>query len=175
MDAKSAGGVLVLVGATQEKLGGSHYQRLFGIDTGYALMPKTDLDRGPATARAVAKLIGYGLVRSAHDVSDGGALCAIAEMLIAGSRKGQPIGANVDFSGVYNDSTVAAFSESPSRYVLEVSPDHLQRVIETLRSLSVFVTRVGTLDASGVLRADELKLSVVVGDLTSAWLGTLDW
>ena len=72
-------------------MGGSHYQRLWGVAAEHARIPRTDLAMGPRTARAIAGLIQAGLVHSAHDVSDGGLLAAIAEMLIAGSTGPRPI------------------------------------------------------------------------------------
>ena len=83
MDAKQAGNNLMLIGATTAKMGGSHYAQGFGCeDPAY---PELNLKIGPATARAVAQCIREGLVRSAHDCSDGGLLVAVAEMLIATS------------------------------------------------------------------------------------------
>src|SRR5690606_34856716 len=91
MDAKRAGSALLLVGEMQAGLGGARFAaidlpaRAAGSQpAGEApLIPRVDLEGGPAAARAVADLIGRGLVLSAHDVSDGGLLCAVAEMLIA--------------------------------------------------------------------------------------------
>eukprot|EP00913_Durusdinium_trenchii_P006405 g6017.t1 len=85
------------------RLGGSHYQRLFGLpadatpddanDFHPYQIPAVDLAQCPQTARAVAQAISSGLVASCHDSSDGGPLVALAEMLIAGSIESAPIGA----------------------------------------------------------------------------------
>src|SRR4030081_678058 len=106
-------------------MGGSHYRQVFEAGSaGGAAVPRTDLALCPTIARTVHEAIGRGLAASAHDCSDGGLLCAVAEMLIAGSTEGTPIGASIDLGAVHADPVVAAFAETPGRYVLEVEQRH---------------------------------------------------
>ncbi|MCW5757672.1 MAG: hypothetical protein KIT54_10590 [Phycisphaeraceae bacterium] len=122
------------------------------------------LENGPKTAAGVARAIGDGLVRSAHDVSDGGVLVALAEMLIAGSTPSAPIGA------VVGGLAVDPFEELPTRYLLEVRVSEVDRV----RALvGVPCSVIATLDDSGVLRVGDGTLDVE--DLARAWRGPLDW
>jgi len=72
--------------------------------------PPVDLERERRNAEFVAKLITSGRVTAVHDISDGGAAVAIAEMALAGG-----IGAGVHTLG---DLTLDAFSEDQGRYVL---------------------------------------------------------
>ncbi len=176
MDAKQAGNVLLMVGRTTSEMGGSHYQQLVGSTEAIdQTIPRTDLHLGPKTAHAVAKLIQSGAVRSAHDVSDGGLLCAVAEMLIAGSTPKAPIGASLDLSQVHSDLTAAAFGESPSRYVLEVAANDVGRVIADLAADGIWCARIGVLDSTGTLSASALDLRSSVEELAQAWLRPLDW
>src|SRR5262249_12963124 len=96
MDAKRPGSVLLVVGPhdapTVDAMGGSHYHRMYSVEVGLGQVPRADLVLGPRTAAAVARLVRDGLVLSAHDVSDGGLLTAVAEMLIGGSTPRRPIG-----------------------------------------------------------------------------------
>lgn len=162
-DAKSPGNTLILVGDPQGKPAGSHAHQL-GFVEGEA-MPIVDLKAGPATARKVHALIKQGLVQSAHDVSDGGIACAIAEMLIAGSSDNEPIG----FSADEELDWAVAFDESPSCYVLEVEDP------EAIRgALGDTPMRVlGSLNDSG--RLQWAQLDATVDELTSAWRSPLDW
>jgi phosphoribosylformylglycinamidine synthase len=156
MDAKRAGNVLLLVGRTTDQMGGSHYQRITGAAVD-AAVPTTDLAAGPRAATAVAGLIRTGLVAAAHDVSDGGLLVAVAEMLIAADGR---IGAELDLSKVHPDPAAAAFSESPSRYVLEVAERDLPATQKALGDIPH--TRLGTLTGSPRLvcrRAASIKRS----------------
>ncbi len=176
MDAKQAGNVLLIVGRTTSEMGGSHYQQIAGSDDAIdRTIPRTDLHLGPKTAHAVAKLIQTGVVRAAHDVSDGGLLCAVAEMLIAGSTPKAPIGAALDLSQVHTDLTAAAFGESPSRYVLEVAANDAAGVIAELAGDGIWSARIGVLDATGTLSASALELRSNVEELAQAWLRPLDW
>ncbi|MEM9064273.1 MAG: AIR synthase-related protein [Planctomycetota bacterium] len=163
MDAKRPGNTLVLVGSETEAMGGSHFARRFGLPMDHdPAIPVTNAAGGAATARRVAEAISSGLVRSAHDVSDGGLLCAVAEMLIAGSSKSEPIGASILSRGI-----PALFGEGASRYVLEVEPGKLAEVLDRTGGRAI-----GELNASGTLDAGA---SVSVDRLTAAWRGTLDW
>jgi phosphoribosylformylglycinamidine synthase len=170
-DAKSAGNVLLLVGRTSDDLGGSLIQRQAALEA--SPVPATDLNEGPAIARAVASLVRQGLVRSAHDCSEGGLLVALAEMLIGGSTPQDPIGARIDLPAAHHDSFVAAFAESPSRYLLEIEPGHDSPTRSELERAGVPFAAIGRLDDSGRLRADDLDLPVE--DLARAWRSPLDW
>jgi phosphoribosylformylglycinamidine synthase len=135
---------------------------MFGSGTGPA--PRVDLEAGPRTARLVADAISKGLVRSAHDVSDGGVMVTIAEMLIAGSRPDRPIG----FQGSAAVNEAMAFCEGPSRYVLEVDDPSMVGRFTTAGCVVL-----GRLTDSG--RLIWTDTDEPVEDLAKAWRGTLDW
>lgn len=175
MDAKSEGNILILAGTTTDAMGGSHIQQIAGAVIANSAIPRTDLAKGPRAAQAVAKLIGAGSIRSAHDVSDGGVLCAVSEMLIGGSTPKKPLGATLNLSKAHSDQTAAAFSESPSRYVLEVSPDRRDSVLRALESSGIQATPIGELTASGKLIWPAGNVNVAVEELASAWRAPLDW
>ena len=162
MDAKRPGNTLLLVGPACESLTGSHHDRLFGSGSGPA--PTVDLQAGPRIARVVADAVRAGLVRSAHDVSDGGVLVAVAEMLIAGSTPEQPIG----FEGSGPLTEGLAFSEGPSRYVLEVEDPALAHRFSTAGCVVL-----GRLTDSGRLRWD--GVDEPVSELSRVWRAPLDW
>ena len=162
-DAKSVGNTLVLVGQLQGKLAGSHAEILsFVSDT---QMPTLDLKTGPRTAQAVHSLIKSGLVRSAHDVSDGGVLVAVAEMLIAGTDNELKIG----FNGTAEIDAAIAFDESPACYVLEVQdPSKLKALLGDIP-----MQELGQITDTGSLNWGAVNASIE--NLTTAWRSTLDW
>ena len=177
-DAKAAGNILLHIGSVPTGIGGSHAQRVLGNIHSETSCPGVDLVAGPKIARAVAKLVASGRIASAHDVSDGGILTAIAEMLIGGSSPlplGKPIGAEVTLRSLHTNPLQAAFSEGASRYVLEATPTNAAAITTELAALGILCTSIGTLNSSGVLTEADTKLSVAVGDLTAVWSGTLDW
>jgi phosphoribosylformylglycinamidine synthase len=168
MDAKRPGNVLIVVGRTTDELGGSHYA-LISSGSDLRPVPRTDLSLGPRVARTVHDLIRAGHIHSAHDVSDGGLLTGIAEMLIAAPA----IGAALDLNKVHADPTAAAFSESPSRFVLEVAPADLPKVSALLKDIPW--TQVARLDDSARLTWHSQSLDLSTDELAAAWLKPLDW
>ena len=121
MDVKKDGNLLFIVGLTRNELGGSHYYKVNGYLGAY--VPKVDLKVAAETAKRIHKAILAGLVASCHDCSEGGLAVAIAEMAFAGG-----LGIEADLRGLAksNDCTrieSQLFSESNSRYIVEVAPD----------------------------------------------------
>lgn len=173
-DAKREGDVLVLIGATHRAMGGSMLQAL-GATIADASMPQVDLKTGPATARLVAALINRGIVSAAHDCSEGGVLAAVAEMLIGAMAPGSPLGAALQLHEIHSDPLVAAFSESPSRYVLTIPSAEVTSVLRDAQAAGVSAIAFGEINRSGVLTDPNQQLSAVVGDLAWQWMNPLDW
>ncbi len=71
--------------------------------------PKVDLKKEQNAGQFVSGLIASGRVSAVHDISDGGAAVALAEMALAGR-----IGANVVTMG---NTKLDAFSEDQGRYI----------------------------------------------------------
>ena len=83
MDLKEPGNLLYLVGATKDELGGSHFALVNDLDGG-ASAARSIPSCATATFAAVHAAIDAGLVRSCHDLSEGGLAAALAEMAFAG-------------------------------------------------------------------------------------------
>lgn len=118
MDLKSPNSVLYLLGTTREELGGSHLHLVTNREGGE--VPVVDVKLAPQIFAALHTAIRQGLIRSCHDLSEGGLAVAAAEMAFSGN-----IGADIFRPpGLENlaDETML-FSESPTRFLLEVSPD----------------------------------------------------
>jgi phosphoribosylformylglycinamidine synthase len=163
-DAKAAGATIALVGTHQPNLGASHAQRL-GLVEHTDETPTVDLTTAPALMHALHNAIQSGLVDSAHDISDGGALVTLAEMLIAGSTPDRPIG----FTGTAPLDHALAFAEPPTCVLVETrDPAALTSALG-----ADYVRALGTLDDTGTLSWD--SVSVGVEDLARAWRSTLDW
>ena len=120
MDAKEPGNLIFVVGLTLNELGGSHYYKIHGAAG--ANVPTVDIEIAAETARRIHLAIEQSLIVSCHDCSEGGLAVALAEMAFAGG-----FGIEADLRGLpcSNDCTGAdrqLFSESNSRYVVEVEP-----------------------------------------------------
>jgi phosphoribosylformylglycinamidine synthase len=171
MDLKAPGNVLFLVGMTGARMGGSHRAMLGAATHHDRRLPEVDPARGAATARAVAACIAAGLVRAAHDPSEGGLLPAVAEMCFAGG-----LGASIDLSRVPAAADVAdecrAFAEDPHRYLLEVEPAHVGAVERTLADAGLAHASIGHVTEGALLEvvgARTARESIAVAELQAAW------
>ena len=133
MDAKRVGNRLYLVGVTKRELGGSAYHALLGVTGGQ--VPRVDLKAVPQQMKDLCKVIAEGLVVSAHDCSEGGLGVAAAEMAFAGGLGLTLELRKVPLAAPSPDEQWILFSESPSRFLLEVSPDKAQAFEEKLRGI----------------------------------------
>ena len=111
---------IVLLGETTAEIGGSEYlARVHGIVAGAP--PVCDLAKERNVVEAVLAAIGAGVVRSAHDCSDGGLAVALAECCIM--DRNRPLGARIDLSSLAHLPLRATlFGEAQGR-VLVSTPD----------------------------------------------------
>lgn len=116
---------LCIVGETAGELAGSALGEVTGEDTG--TVPDVDSASALERYRAFYECVREGLVRSAHDVSEGGLAVTLAEMGFGGRA-----GLSVDLSRVPSDGDLTPaeylFSESGGRIVFEVNNDDVEAV-----------------------------------------------
>ncbi|HEX2386508.1 MAG TPA: AIR synthase related protein, partial [Candidatus Binatia bacterium] len=121
---KAEGDVVVLLGRTREELGGSEYLKIVhGLVKGTP--PWIDLRLERAVQQTCLKAAEKGLLRSAHDVSDGGLAVALAECCVGGPEK--PIGARIELRDMVRGDALL-FGESQSRIVVTVKPADVGRL-----------------------------------------------
>src|SRR5262245_49304558 len=131
---KGAGDAVILLGDDRGELGGSEYLRtIHGLVRGDA--PALDLDRERALIGVVTAAIADGLVRSAHDCSDGGLAVTLAECCF----DTEGIGAAIDVA-----QAVELFSETASRIVVSVEPSSEAVILQRAAAAGVPARRIGT-------------------------------
>jgi phosphoribosylformylglycinamidine synthase len=119
VDLKAAGNLVYLVGDTYPELGGSEYYKLKGFLG--ASVPKLNAAKARRCYYNLSKAMGEGVVKSCHDLSEGGLAVAAAEMAFASG-----LGLELDLKKVSakdvarNDFLL--FSESNSRFLVEIAP-----------------------------------------------------
>jgi len=172
MDLKEPGNHLLLVGATRDEMGGSHYHLVNGREGGTVPMP--DLSRAPQVFARLHEVIRRGLVRACHDLSEGGLAVALAEMAFAGG-----VGADVTglaAVGPLSDE-VLLFSESATRFVIEVAPANVLAVRECLGEVPL--CELGKTVKEPRLRiagsGGEWLVWAQLADLKEAWQKPLRW
>jgi phosphoribosylformylglycinamidine synthase subunit PurSL len=172
MDLKEPGNLLFLIGATKEEMGGSHYHLVRGIEGG--AVPRPDLELAPRLFRKLHDAITSGLVRSCHDVSEGGLAAAMAEMAFAGG-----LGADLTHRGnAALPDNVLLFSESTTRFIVEVRPDRAAAFQACLGS-DVPLTQLGQTCKEPRLRIagtyGEWLIWAELAALKEAWQKLLQW
>jgi phosphoribosylformylglycinamidine synthase len=128
MDLKSAGNVLLLLGGTRDEMGGSHFTLVTRFEGGK--VPAVDTGVAPKIFAKLYEAIRRGLVRSCHDLSEGGLVVALAEMAFSGG-----VGIDVKRLPAGLSDETALFSESATRFALEVQPGNLKGVEDLFAGL----------------------------------------
>ena len=149
-DFKEAGDVVFLLTPEawthRDDLGGSEYLAcVHGATAGDA--PHFDLAEEQAVQEALRALIRARLVRSAHDVSDGGLAVCLAESVIFSDGLG--MSARLEGKDFRRDAVL--FGEAQSRIVFTTRPDDVGAVRETLAGFAVSAHRIGVVTADGRL------------------------
>jgi len=128
--------VIILIGETKGHLGQSIYLReIEGREEGAS--PKVDLAVEKKNGDFVRGLIQAGRVDTAHDVSDGGLLVAIAEMAMP-----REIGAGIGLAGL-PDAIAFWFGEDQARYVIAAPFAVADKIVEEARAAYIPVAELG--------------------------------
>ncbi len=159
-DLKKEGNLLYLVGETKEEFGGSAVYRRYGGKGG--VVPEVVPERLKRSMDEMHTAMQKGLIRSCHDVSDGGIAVAVAEMCLGGN-----IGAHV--STGYDRWYL--FSESSTRWIVEIEPSKKK---EFLASMTVPVMELGKVGGRSLRVKDRCMLvNVSLNEMRKAWSGAL--
>ena len=129
MDFKNEGDKIILIGKTYDELTGSEYHRcIHNLEVGTA--PRIRIDEEVANGQCVLKLIDEDEdknITAVHDVSAGGLAVALSEMVIKSG-----LGCEVELVDDELDKIQLLYSESHARYLLTVSPDALDDILEKM-------------------------------------------
>jgi phosphoribosylformylglycinamidine synthase len=141
---KSAGDEILLCGQGFGELGGSEFLKvLHGTAKGQP--PQLDLARERALITLLTRAVSAGLLRSAHDCSDGGVAVTLAECAFDSGG----IGFDVDMPAHVGQApnsirlTATLFGESASRAVVSAQPQNVNAVLKLAAELGVPVHRIG--------------------------------
>jgi phosphoribosylformylglycinamidine synthase len=133
MDVKNSGDFIIVLGLTYPELGGSEYFSLF--DRSGNIPPRVRASQAKKTFLCLEKAIKAGIIRSCHDVSDGGIACCLAESAFAGG-----LGVEIDLSlipqkDIYRDDFLL-FSESQSRFIVTIREDDRSAFEKVFKNVS---------------------------------------
>jgi phosphoribosylformylglycinamidine synthase len=175
MDFKKPGSLIYLIGSTQKELGGSEYYKILGF-TG-SRVPKVEPHQAKELMDNLSQATGKRLALACHDLSDGGLGVALAEMSFTGG-----LGTSVYLDKVPLDEPMdrddfILFSESNSRFLAEVAPEHKDE-FEKIMGKAAFA-QIGEVTSSDILeiygqKGDRIP-PVSAIQLKEAWQKPLDW
>ncbi len=178
---KKEGDVVCLLDGLQDDqlagVGGSEYlRRIHDLKTGNP--PLMDLGREKALQDMLLKAITSGLIRSAHDVSEGGLAVCAAECCFTAPQEVESeavvIGANLDFSPVAARTPrhdALLFGEQQSRVIVSLSPENLTALEEMAKAAGVKCDLLGTVGGGEltITVKGETLIKGEVLELRKAW------
>ncbi|MGI8655347.1 MAG: phosphoribosylformylglycinamidine synthase subunit PurL [Pyrinomonadaceae bacterium] len=196
---KTSGDLIAMLGTTNADLSVSEYAAIIEgrtidemIEMG-ADVPVLDLSREKGVQQACLRATEAGLLRSAHDCSDGGLAVAISECCFSSLNRGS-IGADIELRGeshgelhsemhteIHGEQsgalsiTAHLFSESPSRIVVSFGADALEAVKEIALQENCPLTILGRTGADylRIITNGEEVLRASVDELETAWRTSL--
>ena len=166
---KDEGDLVLLLGAMEVRgdgrsLGGSEY--LEAVHGRVAGVPSIDLNLEVRVQRLCRTAVEQGLLKSAHDCSDGGLAVALAESCIAGG---------VGFRGtsaIAGRWDAALFGEAQSRIVVSLASGDVLKFRTLASEIGVPWMQMGTV--GGVRLSWDRLLDVPVEEMAMAWKGGLE-
>jgi phosphoribosylformylglycinamidine synthase II len=168
MDLKEPGNELFLIGSTRAELGGSEYFKLLGVKNG--IVPGVDLKQAPLIMKCLHAAITKGLIRSCHDLSEGGLGLAISEMALSGNTGAFIDLEKMDYRGKKRRFDYLLFSESNTRFLVEVEEKNIDRLEKLFKDLPV--SRIGHTTGENKLEichGDKKILELPLKVLRSMW------
>jgi phosphoribosylformylglycinamidine synthase subunit PurL len=163
--------VIYLIGPVGDELGASQYLKIVHGRKEF-LPPRLSYDLELGVQAVVLALIRQGLVKSAHDCSEGGFAVALAECCISGERR---IGASVDFGHWPERLDQILFNESQSRVIISVRPEDAVALETLCSSAEIQFGRVGEVGGSELIistRRETLRWDVA--ELYQAWYSSIE-
>jgi phosphoribosylformylglycinamidine synthase len=178
-DFKEEGNIIYLVGDTLDEMGGSAYYRVMGGSSNR--VPDLDLNISSKTVDALLEANSSDLLMAVHDVSEGGIAVSLSEMCIGGG-----FGADVNIKRVGSidgkdeinqlKSDVKLFSESNSRYLVEVTLPLAGKFEDCLSRHEVPYTKIGTVGNGSmkISNGDDVVIDIGVDEIDRIWREALD-
>jgi len=175
MNCKEEGDLIYIVGETWNELGGSHYYGIHGYVGNN--VPKVNPSKGKQLMNALSAAIEKGIVKACHDCSEGGIGVAAAEMAFAGGLGMKLCLKQVPLGEQTNRDDIVLFSESNTRFLVEVAPKHRAKFEKMLAGVAIgAIGRVMNnqgLEVYGL--TGKRVLSATLTELKEAWQKPLRW
>ncbi len=162
-DFKRASDLIYQVGKTYDEMGASEFYKLFG-ELG-ANVPKVRKAEAKDTYLKMMQANDKQLIASAHDISDGGMLCALSECVI-----GTDFGAEISLDNLKNlDTNAKLFAESHSRFIVSIKPEHKQAFEQIFGDKAVYLGKVSNNFQLKVAEDGTTLIDIKISELESGF------
>lgn len=165
---KDEGDLVYILGMTREEFGGSEYHRLFGAVGN--TNPKINMEETLPLYRAFSSVCEMNLIKSAHDVSDGGFGVALAECSFPAEK-----GVGIDIlkipSETQNEAAVL-FSESGGRMVVSIAETNREKFEKSMGNVNfACIGKVRGDKRFVIKKGEDIIVNENVRDLKNIWNG----
>jgi len=163
--------VIYLIGPVGGEMGASQYLAVVH-GRKECLPPRLSYDLELGVQAVVLELIQRGLVKSAHDCSEGGLGVALAECCMSGERR---IGASARFGHSPHRLDQILFNESQSRVIISVRPEDASAAEAVCAAAEITFGRLGEVGGSDlVVSTEQQTLRWDVAQLHQAWYFSIE-
>ena len=155
-DFKSEGNPIYLIGKeTDKEMGGSEYYNIMNIDGGS--VHKSDAKILKNCMSGILSSIEKETIASCHDISEGGLGVCISEMCIGGN-----LGCEIDITNIGKDlqSDIKLFSESNTRWIIEVKKDNIDKFEKTLKKFKTPFVKIGQISKNRLIIHDNKRIII---------------
>lgn len=172
-DFKDAGDLIYVLGVTRDELGASEYFASKGY-IGSRVPKVLDAELAINSYRALFKAISLELVRSVHDLADGGLGVALAESSFAGGLGAKISLEKLNYGGPKRDDYIL-FSETPCRFLISVMPAKKELFEKSMEGFDLFEIGRTTSDSNLLVRGlnGQTIVDIDIKLLKKAWQGPL--
>ena len=166
---KNNGDLIYILGVDKEEMGGSEYLKVIHNKV-EGNCPQLELAFEKKLQDTILELIKRKLINSAHDVSEGGIVCALSECCITNEAK--MLGASVTIP-VKSRKDFSYFSETQSRIIVSISKENKNAFEKVLYSFNQPFIQTGVVGGSSLSINDDIDVDVY--KLADLYFNTISW
>ena len=165
MDFKEIDNLVLIIGKTEGHIDQSLFARNI-LNEKNGPPPEINLFNEKNNGETILQLIKDNLLSSVHDVSIGGIITAVSKMCIQGNK-----GIEFNKPKYFISEIEYLFSEDQGRYIIEIEPKNLKKVISILDKNSVHFDELGKIIDKNMIINQKTKVTIdELKSYNSNWL-----
>ncbi len=154
MEFKEVDSLVLVIGKTEGHIDQSLFARNI-LDEKNGPPPEVNLFNEKNNGETLLKLIDNNLIKSAHDVSLGGLITAVAKMCIKGKK-----GINIKKPKYLINEIEYLFAEDQGRYIVEINKKDFKKVADILNKNAVHFDELGTITEKNIYINSKTKVTI---------------